>query len=64
MADFIIHCPKCNHAFEPGDSIREEVQNELRGQMKEWQKQKEIEKNKSYPFINQKTPLRDKAFRQ
>jgi hypothetical protein len=43
MADFIIHCPKCNHAFEPGDSIREEVQNELRGQMKEWQKQKEIE---------------------
>ncbi len=43
MADFIIHCPKCNHAFEPGNSIREEVQNELRGQMKEWQKQKEIE---------------------
>ena len=43
MADFIIHCPKCNHAFEPGDSIREEVQNELRGQMKEWQRQKEIE---------------------
>ena len=43
MADFIIHCPKCNHAFEPGDSIREEVQNELRWQMKEWQKQKEIE---------------------
>ena len=43
MADFIIHCPKCNHAFEPGDSIREEVQNELRGQMKEWQKQKEVE---------------------
>ncbi len=43
MADFIINCPKCNHAFEPGDSIREEVQNELRGQMKEWQKQKEIE---------------------
>jgi len=43
MADFKIHCPKCNHAFEPGDSIREEVQNELRGQMKEWQKQKEVE---------------------
>jgi hypothetical protein len=43
MADFIIHCPKCNHPFEPGDSIREEVQNELRGQMKEWQKQKEVE---------------------
>jgi len=43
MADFIIHCPKCNHAFEPGDSIREEVKNELRGQMKEWQKQKEVE---------------------
>ena len=44
MADFIIHCPKCNHAFEPGDSIREEVQNELRGQMKEWQKQKKLKR--------------------
>ncbi|NCT95497.1 MAG: DUF2130 domain-containing protein [Chitinophagaceae bacterium] len=43
MADFIIHCPNCNHQFEPGDSIREEVQRELRGQMVEWQKKKDDE---------------------
>jgi hypothetical protein len=43
MADFIIHCPNCNHQFEPGDSIREEVQKELRGQMVDWQKKKDEE---------------------
>lgn len=51
MADFIIHCPNCDHQFEPGDSIREEVQKELRGQMVEWQKKKDEEfrqKEQSY----------------
>ncbi len=47
MSSFIITCPKCNHQFEPGESIREEIQNELRKQMVEWQKTKDLEyKNK------------------
>lgn len=33
-----IKCPNCGHEFEPTDSIREEVQKELRSKMTEWQK--------------------------
>jgi hypothetical protein len=43
MSSFIITSPKCNHQFEPGDSIREEIQNELRKKMVEWQKGKDEE---------------------
>lgn len=43
MASFIINCPNCHHQFEPGDSIREEVEKELRGKVIEWQKKKDEE---------------------
>ncbi len=43
MSSFIITCPNCSHQFEPGDSMRDEIEKELRGKMKEWQKKKEIE---------------------
>lgn len=33
-----IKCPNCGHEFEPTESIREEVQKELRSKMTEWQK--------------------------
>lgn len=36
-----IKCPNCGHEFEPTDSIREEVQKELRNKMTEWQKQQQ-----------------------
>lgn len=36
-----IKCPNCQHEFEPNDSIREEVQKELRAKMTEWQKQQQ-----------------------
>lgn len=36
-----IKCPNCGHEFEPSDSIREEVQKELRAKMSEWQKQQQ-----------------------
>ena len=36
-----IKCPNCGHQFEPTDSIREEVQRELRNKMTEWQKQQQ-----------------------
>ncbi len=43
MSSFIITCPNCSHQFEPGDTMRDEIERELRGKMKEWQKKKEIE---------------------
>ena len=43
MAGFIITCPNCNHQFEPGDSIRDEIEKELRGKMVDWQKKKDDE---------------------
>lgn len=36
-----IKCPNCGHEFEPTESIREEVQKELRLKMTEWQKQQQ-----------------------
>lgn len=62
MADFIIHCPNCNHQFEPGDSIREEVQKELRGQMVDWQKKKDDEfKQKELAFQQQLAQKEEEA---
>lgn len=43
MSSFIITCPNCNHQFEPGDTMRDEIEKELRGKMVEWQKKKEVE---------------------
>ena len=37
-----IKCPNCGHEFEPTDSIREEVQKELRIKMSDWQKQQQL----------------------
>jgi hypothetical protein len=33
-----IKCPNCSHEFEPTESIREEVQKELRNKMNDWKK--------------------------
>jgi hypothetical protein len=46
-----IKCPNCSHEFELNESLRGEVEKELRGKMQAWQKKKEEE------FENQKTVL-------
>jgi hypothetical protein len=38
-----IKCPNCGHVFEPNEAIREELQNELRNKIIEWQKKKDEE---------------------
>ena len=43
MASFIITCPKCNNQFEPGDTMRDEIEKELRSKMLYWQKKKDEE---------------------
>lgn len=42
MASVII-CPSCGHQFDPGDSFRKEVQEQLRSQIEDWKKKKEKE---------------------
>lgn len=54
MPGFIITCPNCSHQFEPGDSIRDEIEKELRGKMVDWQKKKDEEfKQKENAFAQQ-----------
>ncbi|MFL9483680.1 DUF2130 domain-containing protein [Chitinophagaceae bacterium LWZ2-11] len=43
MSTFIITCPNCNNQFEPGESIRTEIEKELRSKMTDWQKKKDEE---------------------
>ena len=51
MAAFIINCPNCQHQFEPGESMRDEIQKELRDQMLDWQNKKDQEfKTKELSF--------------
>jgi hypothetical protein len=38
-----IKCPNCGNQFEPNDTIREEVEKELRTKVNEWKKSKEDE---------------------
>jgi hypothetical protein len=37
----MIKCPSCGNEFEPNEAMRDELQKELRQQMKEWQLKKE-----------------------
>ena len=38
-----ITCPNCGHQFELNESLKNEVEKELRGKMQDWQKKKEEE---------------------
>ncbi len=54
MASFIITCPNCNTQFEPGDTMRDEIEKELRSKMLDWQKKKDEEfKSKEAGFQHQ-----------
>jgi hypothetical protein len=50
-----ITCPKCGHSFELNESIKTEVDKELRGKMVDWQRKKEEE------FEHQKTAIETAA---
>ncbi len=59
MAGFSITCPNCNHQFEPGDSIRDEVEKELRGKMVDWQKKKDEEFRQKEASFQQQLQLKE-----
>ncbi len=50
-----IKCPNCGHQFELNESLKNEVEKELRGKMLDWQKKKEEE------FENQKKMIETAA---
>ncbi len=54
MANEII-CPNCGHQFELNESLKSELEKELRGKMMDWQKKKEEE------FEKQKTAIETTA---
>ena len=53
-----ITCPSCGHQFELNESLKNEVEKELRGKMVDWQKKKEEE------FEKQKSLLVNDALRK
>ncbi|MGB4843017.1 MAG: DUF2130 domain-containing protein [Ferruginibacter sp.] len=53
-----IKCPNCGHQFELNESLKSEVEKELRGKMQDWQKKKEEE------FEKQKTLLVTEALKK
>ena len=53
-----ITCPNCGHQFELNESLKNEVEKELRGKMMDWQKKKEEE------FEKQKNLLLNDALKK
>ena len=46
-----ITCPSCGHQFELNESLKNEVEKELRGKMVDWQKKKEEEFEKQKKLL-------------
>jgi hypothetical protein len=59
MASFIITCPNCKHQFEPGDSMRDEIEKELRTKVIDWQKKKDEEFRNKEAQYQQQLQLKD-----
>lgn len=64
MSSFIITCPNCNHQFEPGDSMRDEIEKELRGKMVDWQKKKDEEFRLKETIFQQQLQAKDEENRK
>lgn len=64
MSGFIITCPNCNHQFEPGDSMREEIEKELRSKMVDWQKKKDEEFRQKETIFQQQLQAKDTETQQ
>lgn len=64
MSSFIITCPNCNHQFEPGDSMRDEIEKELRGKMVDWQKKKDEEFRLKETSFQQQLQAKDEENRK
>jgi hypothetical protein len=59
-----IKCPNCGHQFELNESLKNEVEKELRGKMLDWQKKKEEEFEKQKQVLisdTQKKAVEDSA---
>jgi hypothetical protein len=62
---YVVTCPNCGNSFDPGDSIRDQVQKDLRLQMVDWQKKKDEEfKKKEAEFQKLLQQQQEEARRQ
>ncbi|MDB5231364.1 MAG: hypothetical protein JWN76_2169 [Chitinophagaceae bacterium] len=59
MSGLIITCPNCKNQFEPGDSMRDEIEKELRNKMVDWQKKKDEEYRKRETELEKQLQLKD-----
>src|SRR5437868_5096765 len=57
-----ITCPKCGNEFEMNESIKNEVEKELRGKMLDWQKKKEEEFEKQKNDIESTIKKKEEEF--
>ncbi|NCI51140.1 DUF2130 domain-containing protein [Sediminibacterium roseum] len=64
MADYKITCPNCNTEFEPGESTRVQIENELRGKMEEWRKKKDEEFKKREQLFDQQLKAKEEETRK
>ena len=64
MAAFTVVCPKCEHKFEPNEGVREQVEKELRLQMKDWQSKKDEEFQKILQEKEQELKAKSEADKQ
>ncbi|MDX1936474.1 MAG: DUF2130 domain-containing protein [Flavihumibacter sp.] len=58
----LIKCPNCGNQFEPNDTIREEVEKELRTKVSEWKKTKEDEFARKEKEMNDALLAKDLAY--
>jgi hypothetical protein len=59
MANTTITCPSCGNEFEPNSVIREQIQAELRTQMKDWQLKKEEEYKSKETFFQKQLSAKE-----
>lgn len=64
MTTTLITCPSCGTEFEPTDAIREEVQKELRQQMKDWQQKKEDDFKKKEVALQKQLSEKDNEYQK
>ncbi|MBS1746720.1 MAG: DUF2130 domain-containing protein [Bacteroidetes bacterium] len=64
MTTTLITCPSCGTEFEPTDAIREEVQKELRQQMKDWQNKKEEDFKKKESAFQKQLSEKDNEYQK
>ncbi len=60
MTSFNITCPNCQHEFEATDSLRNQIEKELKSTVKDWQQKKEDDFKKQFTELKAKADAEKK----